>query len=130
MGRERERDREREGKRERERERGRGMEGGRERKRERERERERESMRITRRRLMVCDWNKARDTVRVNDMSESPCPVTRNYLSLATNYGTNDNGDKNVKVTVHVQCTGTCTCHIASQPILEKNISFGRNNLK
>ena len=51
---------------------------------------------------MVCDWNKARDTVRVNDVSESPCPATCNYLSLATNYGTNDDGNKNVKVTVHV----------------------------
>ena len=51
--------------------------------------------------------SKPRDTVRVNDVSETGCPTTCNCLSLATNYGTNDNGDKNVKVTVHVHVHAT-----------------------
>ena len=70
---------------------------------------------------MECDWDKAKDTVRVNDVSESPCPATCNYLSLGTNYGTSDNGNKNVKVTIHVH---------AHDKTLKKNTSFRHNNLK
>jgi hypothetical protein len=73
--------------------------------------------------VIVYDWDKVRDTVGVNDVSESSCPTTCN---LATNYSTNDNGYKNVKVIgVHV--------HVHAHRItteLKENISIGHNSLK